>query len=132
MLCSILWFSVTHQESAIVTSMSPPSRTSLPSPSLFHPSRLSQSLCLSSLSHTVNSHWLSILYTYYKFPCYSLYTSYPLPPPLSSPHHVHRSVLYCCPEIKFISAIFLDYMYMCQFMIFIFLFLTYFTLYNGP
>ena len=41
--------------------MSPPSQASLPSPALSHPSRLSQSPCLSSLSHIANSHWLSTL-----------------------------------------------------------------------
>ena len=56
-------FSVIHQqELAIRTPMSPPSETSLPSPSPPHPSRLSQSPCLSSLSHTANFHWLPILH----------------------------------------------------------------------
>ena len=36
----------------------------------------------------------------------------------------------CCPENKFISTIFLDSIYMHQYMIYTFLFLTYFTLYN--
>ena len=36
--------------------------TSLPSPAPSYPSRLIQSPCLSFLSHTVNSHWLSILH----------------------------------------------------------------------
>ena len=40
-----------------------PSLLNLPSISpLSRPSRLSQSPCLSSLSHTANSHWLSILH----------------------------------------------------------------------
>ena len=57
LLYRILWFSVIHQqESAIGTPMSPPSQTSPPSPSPSHPSRLSQSPCLSFLSHTANSH----------------------------------------------------------------------------
>ena len=47
------------------------------------PSRLIQSPCLSSLLHTTNSCWLSILHM---FPCYSLHTSHPL---LPSPH-VHN------------------------------------------
>ena len=46
-----------------------------------HPSRLSQSTGLSSLCHTANSHWLSVLHmAVYMFPCYSLYPSYPLLP----------------------------------------------------
>ena len=36
--------------------------TSLPAPSPSHPSRLIQSPCLSFLSHTANSRWLSLTY----------------------------------------------------------------------
>ena len=42
--------------------ISPPFWTCLPSPYLSHPSRLIQSPCLSFLSHTANSCWLSILH----------------------------------------------------------------------
>ena len=35
--------------------------------------------------------------------------------------------LHCCPENKFISFIFSDSTYMCQYTVFIFLFLTYFS-----
>ena len=42
--------------------ISPPFWNSLPTSSLSHLSRLIQSPCLSSLSHTVNCHWLSILH----------------------------------------------------------------------
>ena len=42
--------------------MSPPSWASLPPPIPSHPSRLSQSPDLSSLSHRANSHWLSIFH----------------------------------------------------------------------
>ena len=66
--------SATHQhESAIGTQMYPPSGTSLPSPTPSHPFRLSQSTSLSSLCHTANLHWLSILHmVMYMFPCYPL------------------------------------------------------------
>ena len=63
MLYKILWFSVIHQESAIGTPMSPPSQTPLTSPSSFHPSRLSQSPCLSPLNHTANSHSVQFSYS---------------------------------------------------------------------
>ena len=43
------------------TYMSPLSWTSLPPPTPSHPSRLSQSTGLSSLHHTANSYWLSVL-----------------------------------------------------------------------
>ena len=36
--------------------------TSLPPPTPFHPSRLSQSTTLSDLSHTASCHWLSVLH----------------------------------------------------------------------
>ena len=101
MLYRILFSARYQHESAIGIHMSPPSCISLPSPSPSHSCWLSQSPCLSSLSHTANSHWLFHLW-YCKFPCYSLHTSHPLlpPPPLSI---VHKSVLYVdtflCPII---------------------------------
>ena len=49
-------------ESAIGIHVSPPCLTSLPPPTPFQPSRMLQSPGLSSLSHTANSHWLSILH----------------------------------------------------------------------
>ena len=67
---------------------------------------------LSSLSHTANSPWLSILHmVLYMFPCYSLHSSHSL-----TPHCVHKSVglhLLCCPANRFISTIFLDSIYIC-------------------
>ena len=63
MLYRILLVSAKYQcESAIGIHMSPPSWTSLPPPSLVHPSRLLQSPSLSSLRHAANSHWLSLLH----------------------------------------------------------------------
>ena len=55
--------SAKHQQSAVDTHMFPPSWASFPPPSSSHPSRLLQSSGVSSLSHTANSHWLSILHT---------------------------------------------------------------------
>ena len=132
MLYRILWFSVIHQqESAIGTPMSLPSRTALPSPSPSHLSGLSQSPCLSSLSHTAHSHWLSVLHMV-------LYISILLSPYISfsllSSHLVHRSVLYVCFSIvslKINSSVpSLQSPYICvsiQYLYFSF----YFTLYNG-
>ena len=61
LLYRILLFSVKpQQESAIGIHISPPVWTSLPSPAPSHPSRLIQSPCLSFLSQTANSRWLSI------------------------------------------------------------------------
>ena len=63
LLYRILLFSVKPQyESAIGIHISTPFWNSFPSPSPSQPSRLIQSPCLSFLSHTANSHWLSILH----------------------------------------------------------------------
>ena len=67
--------------------MSPPSGSSLPPPTPFHHFRLLQSPGLSSVSHTANSHWLSILHmVVYMFPCYFLPSSHPLLPPAACAH----------------------------------------------
>ena len=49
-------------KSALCIHIPPPFWTSLPSSSPSHPSRLIQSPCLSFLSHTANSRWLSIFH----------------------------------------------------------------------
>ena len=58
-----------------------------------------------------------------------------LPFSLLSSHHVHMSVLYVClstAALKINSSVpSLQIPYICQYMTFIFLSLTYFTLYNG-
>ena len=61
------------------------------------------------------------------FQCYCLNLSLPLRSP-SCPHV--RSLclhLHCCPANSFISTVFLDFIYVHSHMIFIFLFVTYFT-----
>ena len=72
---------------------------------------------------------------YCKFPCHSLHSSHAPPSSLPLCPRVYSLCslclfLHCCPENRFIGTIFLDSTYMRQYMIFIFLFLTYFTLYN--
>ena len=60
---NFLFFLVkSHHKSVIGIHISPAFWTSLPSPSPSHSSRLIQSPCLSFLSHTANSRWLSILH----------------------------------------------------------------------
>ena len=73
MLYKILLIFAKHQhKSAMGIHMSPPSWASLPLLTPSSPSRLSQSPSFSSLSHTANSHWLSILHMVkYMFQCYS-------------------------------------------------------------
>ena len=100
-----------HQHgSAIGIYMSPPSWASLPPSTPSHPCRLSQSPCLSSLSHIANSYWLSIVHVLVcMFSFYSLHLSHPL---LPTAPHVHKSFLclrlHCCPANTFISTIFLE------------------------
>ena len=89
---SLLFSVKPEHESAIGIHISPPSWTSLPSPSLSYPSRLIQSPCLSFLRHPVNSWWLSILYMVIKVSM--LLSPYISPSPPFS--YVHKSVLYVC------------------------------------
>ena len=71
--------------------------------------RLSQSTSLSSLSHTANSHWLSVLHmVVYILLCSSLHLSHPLLPPLCPQLCSLCIHLYCCPANWCISTIFLD------------------------
>ena len=106
---------------------------SLP-PSLSHPSRWSQSTELISLCYAPASHQLSILHlVVYICPCHSLCHSLPFPLPVSSSPFSSRSVSLFppCPQVlhELFFFFFLDSIYMCQHMVFVFLFLTYFTLY---
>ena len=62
-------------------------------------------------------------------PSHFIPDSLPLPPPCPQVHSLHLC-LYSCPPTRFISILFSDSMYMHQHMVFVFLFLTYFTLYD--
>ena len=94
-----------------------------------HSSRSSQSAQLSSLHEAAGSHQLFPLHV-------ALHIRQPQPP--SSPFHCPQSPyvpslslrLYSCPANRFICIIFLGPIHMCSYMIFVSLFLTYFTL--GP
>ena len=129
----IVLVSTKHQhESVIGLPMSPPTWTSLPPPSPSTP--------LGCYWTPVWGPWviqqIPIGYLFYRwwcmFPCYFLHTSHPVLPPhpdmsiISSP----CLCLHCCSANRFISAIFLDSIYMCWYTIFVVLFLTDFTLYN--
>ena len=60
----------------------------------------------------------------------SLHPSLPFPLPVSSsPFSMSASLVLSCPQVLQ-NHYFLDSIYMCQHMVFVFLFLTYFTLYD--
>ena len=86
-----------------------------PSNLLPHPTSLIQSPCLSFLSHTANSGWLSISHMVMEvsmlpFPCIS---PSPALPPCSQAYSLCL-FLHCCPVSKFFSTIFLDSVYKHQ------------------
>ena len=80
-----------------------------------HPFRLSLNPSLRSLSHTANSYWLPILQMVrYVSMFLSPYLPSPSFPPQACPWVCSQCLcLHCCPADRFISAIFLDSMYMC-------------------
>ena len=104
-------------------------------PSLSHPSSWSQSTELISLCYETASHQLSVLHlVLYIWTCHSLTSSQlTLPPPC-----VLKSILYICvftPVLPLGSSepfFFFQIPYICQHMVLVFLFLTYFTVYDRP
>ena len=103
-------------ESPIGIHMSPPSWTSLPSPTPSHPSSLLQSPALSSLRHAADAHRVSVLsMVVCVFPGYSVHCL---------PHAHTMSMicslclhLHCCPPSRFMSTshLFHIYVLICDF-----------------
>ena len=89
--------------------MFPPSCTSVLTPTSSHPSRLSQSTSLSSMSHWLLK--LAVLHmAVYMFPWYSLHSSH-LSFPTLCPQICSLCLhLHCCPQNRFISRTYLDSM----------------------
>ena len=111
--------------------MCSPSWTPLPPPSPYHPSGHPKAPALSTLSHASNLDWWSISHMImYMFECYCLKSSHPhlLPqcPKVSSLH----LCLFCCLIYRVIITIFICSIYMHQYAVLVFFFMTYFTLYN--
>ena len=108
--------------------MSPPSWTSLPSPTPSLHSLLSQSTGLSSLGHTASLAG----YLFYLWPCICFHAPLSIRPTLSFPQCPQICSLclrlHCCPANRFISTIFLESIH--ELIYIFFLFLTYFTLCN--
>ena len=88
-----------------------------------------RALTLDALLHASSSHWSSILQMVMNMlQLYSLKSSH------SFYHWVQKPVLYvsilCYSAYRIITTVFLNSIYMCYYTVFVFLFLTYFTLYN--
>ena len=90
------WHAAVHGSQRVrhdwTTEQQPPTWTSVPTPSPSRPSRLLLSPDLSYLSHTANSHWLSILHmVMYVSMSLSLYIV--LSPSSPTTSHVHRCMV---------------------------------------
>ena len=88
-----------------------------------------RALASGALLHASNSHWSSVLYMH-MFQCYSLKSSQALLLPLSPEVCSLYLHLLCCPACRMVRIIFLNSIYMCLYTVFVFLFLTYFTLFK--
>ena len=124
LLCQFLLYNKVISYMYTYITIPPPSCLSLP-PSPSHPSRWSQSTELISLCYAAASHQLSILrLVVYICPCHSHFVpAYPSPSPCPQVHSLHLC-LYSCPAPRFFRTIFfLDSIYMCQLMVFVFLLL---------
>ena len=86
---------------------------------------------LRTLSHALNLDWRSISHMIiYMFQCCSL-KSFHLYHLLQSPKHCSIYLrLFCCLAYRVIVTIFLNSIYMRQYTVLVFFFLSYFTLYN--
>ena len=130
MLCQFLLYNKVNQLYVYIYPHIP-SLLSLPPTPPSYPSRSSQSIKLISLCYAAAFHQPSILHlVVYICQCHSLTLSQ-LPLPRLCPQvRSLRLGLYSCPATRFISTVFLDSIYVRQHTVFVFLFLTYFTLYD--
>ena len=108
------------------------SRSPLPPPSPPDPSGSSQCTRSEHLSHASNLGWRSVSpQIIYMFRCFSLETSHPRLLPQSPKVCSVHLCLFLCFAYRVIITIFLNSIYMCQYTVMVFIFLAYFTLYNG-
>ena len=123
-------FAKHRHESAMGVYMCPPS---------WNPSHLPHSIpqghpsgpALSSLSHASNLDWRSISYmVIYMFQSYSFKSSHPRRLPQSPKDCSSYLCLFCCLAYRVIVTIFLNSIYIRQYTVLVFFFLTYFTLFN--
>ena len=119
---------VQRSESAICIHISSLSWAA-PPPAPSHPSRSPQSMELSSQCCISGSHWLSVLHME-GYICQSQSpnsSQFPFPTPCPSVHSLSLHVCSCSAN-RFLCAIFLDSICTHEYMIFVFLFVIYFTL----
>ena len=126
----MVFFAIHRHESATGAYISPHPEPPPPPPPHLLPNSILLSCprtrALSALLHASNLHWSFILHMVMgKFQCYSLH----LLPQSSKVCSLHLS-LHCCLAYRVIITIFLNSIYMCLYTVLVFLFLTYFTLYN--
>ena len=87
---------------------------------------------LGALPHTSHAHWLSILHmVMYMFQCCSPKSSHTVLLPVSSKLCSSRLCLFCCPEHRIVSTIFLGSIYVFNIWYLSFSFWLNFTLYNS-
>ena len=128
----VMTSAIYQQESAIGIHVSPPSWTPFPPPSPPHLSRLSQITSFGFPPSHIELP-LAIYFTYGNIYVSMLFSQI-IPPSPSLPLYPKVCslciCLLCCPAHRLVSIIFLDPIYMHLYMIFVFLFLTYFSMYN--
>ena len=124
-------FAIHSHESAMGVQVSPILKP-LPPPSPSHPSGSSQ---CTSPEHPVSGTKpeLVICFTYGSIHVSMLFTQIipPSPSPTEAKVCFLHLCLFCCLAYRVIITIFLNSTYMCYYTVLVFLFLTYFTLYNG-
>ena len=109
-----------------------PSQSPLPPPSPPNPSGSFQCTRSEHLSHASNLGWWSVSpQIIYMFRWCSLETSHPRLLPQSPKFCSVHLCLFFCFACRVIITIFLNSIYMCQYAILVFIFLAYFTLYDG-
>ena len=129
---TILWWFLPHSHmNQPRVYMCSPSWTPLPPPSHPIPQGHPSAPALSTLPHASNLDWWSISHMIiYMFQCYSLKSSHPRLLPHSPKVCSLSLCLFHCLTYRVIITNFLNSIYMHQYTVLVFFFLTYFALYN--
>ena len=126
----VVGLAVHRHESAMGVHVSP-SRSPLPPPSHPIPLGCPSAPAQSALFHASNLDWSSISHmVIHMLQCYSLKSSHPHLLPQSPKVCSLHLCLFCYLTYRVAITIFLNSMYMYQYTILVFFFLTYFCLYN--